>query len=568
MSARRFWLVAAAVAGSALVFALWLGQAWGGAYVTRVVDDLGLLVLALFASGCAMHAAHRSRDRQRRSWLALGLGLCAWSLGEVIWCYYELWQGRSQAPFPSASDAAFLLFPVAAGVALFLFPAGHGGQSRVRLILDGIIVAGSLFVVSWVTVLGNVYRAGGDSHFAFGVSLAYPVADLVTIMMTIVVLARARTTQRLTLVLLAGGIMLMALSDSAFAYLTALNNYHSGSSIDLGWVAAFAVLGLAALSSTQELPGELETRPIPTSGRLWLPYLPLVLACAVGVRRVLPSLHSGPIPAAALILVITLLTRQFIVLAENRRLLLTVARQALHDPLTGLANRALFTDRLNHAVQRQRRELAPLAVLCLDLDDFKLVNDNFGHPAGDELLIRVAERLTGCLRTTDTVARLGGDEYAVLIEEGAQDALLTANRVLEIFTPPFLIEGHPLTIRPSIGLTTAAAEANDIATDNLLKQADLAMYTAKRAGGSGLHVFTSELHLADHQQRLLRLAVAETETASPPVNRPGLAVSALSPPAQHSGGTFRGNVVLTTAAATPRPTPGSCSCGALGPGLG
>ncbi|MEP6815173.1 MAG: GGDEF domain-containing protein, partial [Marmoricola sp.] len=470
---------------------------------------VGLLVFALFATGCASWAARRARGRQRLSWLALALGLATWSLGEAVWCYYELWKGLDQTPFPSAADAGFLLFPVGAGVALLLFPADHSGQSRTRLVLDGVLVAGSLFLVSWITALGNVYQAGADTRFALVVSVAYPIADLVIITMTIVVLARSRTTQRLVLGLLAGGVMLMALSDSAFAYLIAAGEYRSGNLTDLGWVAAFGLLGLAALASTHQSSAELAPTQAPTSARLWLPYLPVLLAGAVAVNQAVPSLGSGPIPATAVTLVLTLLVRQFVALADNRRLLLTVARQAFHDPLTGLANRELFSDRLNHAVQRQRRELIPLGVVGLDLDKFKQVNDTFGHPAGDELLIRVAERLTGAVRTTDTVARLGGDEFAVLIEEGAADALLLTQRIVESFTPPFLIDGHRLTIRPSIGLTIATPESRDVTSESLLKQADLAMYAAKHAGGDALHIHTSDLHrtpssrTADHQQGLI-----------------------------------------------------------------
>lgn len=110
----------------------------------------------------------------------------------------------------------------------------------------------------------------------------------------------------------------------------------------------------------------------------------------------------------ALLLVSAVLVRQFLVVGENRRLLVMVADQALRDPLTGLANRALFHDRLTHALQSRNRDPRALAVLLLDLDDFKLVNDSLGHQAGDALLIGVAERILGCLRISDTVGRGAG----------------------------------------------------------------------------------------------------------------------------------------------------------------
>jgi GGDEF domain-containing protein len=130
------------------------------------------------------------------------------------------------------------------------------------------------------------------------------------------------------------------------------------------------------------------------------------------------------------LLVIIVLTRQFIVVAKIRRLLVMAADQALRDPLTGLANRALFHDRLTHAMQLHQRDNQSVAVLSLDLDDFKMVNDNLGHPAGDALLVLAAERILGCVRAGDTVARLGGDEFAVLLEGRAEDSHLVAPKYL------------------------------------------------------------------------------------------------------------------------------------------
>ena len=109
----------------------------------------------------------------------------------------------------------------------------------------------------------------------------------------------------------------------------------------------------------------------------------------------------------------TVLARQYLVVTDNRRLLGMVSDQALRDPLTSLANRTLFDERLAHAVQLHRRDRRPVAVLSLDLDDFKLINNSMGHSAGDALLKAAAQRLVGCVRTGDTVARVGGDEFAV-----------------------------------------------------------------------------------------------------------------------------------------------------------
>jgi diguanylate cyclase (GGDEF)-like protein len=172
----------------------------------------------------------------------------------------------------------------------------------------------------------------------------------------------------------------------------------------------------------------------------------------------------------------------------------------LRDPLTGLANRVLFQDRLAHAVRLQQRDHRPLAVVSLDLNDFKLVNDTLGHPTGDALLTRVAERIAGCVRSGDTVARLGGDEFAILIEDGPEHPREVAQRVVDAFDEPFVVDGQNLVMRPSVGLAEAPAVTADLCADLLLKEADVAMYSAKRARSNGLEIFTPDRHLVDRNK--------------------------------------------------------------------
>ena len=153
-----------------------------------------------------------------------------------------------------------------------------------------------------------------------------------------------------------------------------------------------------------------------------------------GLGRAVGRMQHGPLLAALGILVAAVLARQFVVLVENQRLLSEVAQEAFRDSLTGLANRAHFLHRLEQAIARRRSDAAPIAVLCLDLDNFKSVNDALGHPAGDELLVRIAGRLTAALGGNGTVARLGGDEFAVLIEGSVEESQAAAHRVLESFS--------------------------------------------------------------------------------------------------------------------------------------
>ncbi|MEP6944534.1 MAG: EAL domain-containing protein [Acidobacteriota bacterium] len=171
-----------------------------------------------------------------------------------------------------------------------------------------------------------------------------------------------------------------------------------------------------------------------------------------------------------------------------------LTQQALHDSLTGLANRVLFRDRVEHALTRVDRKHSPVAVLFLDLDNFKNINDTLGHAAGDELLVSVAQRLQACLRTSDTAARLGGDEFAVLVEDttDTDGAALVAERIRDILRPSFLVGGKEITIGTSIGIATTEDGNED--PEALLRNADVAMYMAKSEGKDRYAVFETEMH--------------------------------------------------------------------------
>jgi diguanylate cyclase (GGDEF)-like protein len=172
-----------------------------------------------------------------------------------------------------------------------------------------------------------------------------------------------------------------------------------------------------------------------------------------------------------------------------------IAHQALYDPLTDLANRALFADRLKQAIAGAPRHGRRVVVLVLDLNGFKAVNDTFGHSVGDQLLIEVAARTVQCVRPSDTVARLGGDEFAILLEDaGVQEAVGVAERLLERFRESFDIEGQELFIDLSIGI--AECPSGSVGAEALLRDADAAMYTAKRAGKGAYEIFHPEFHVA------------------------------------------------------------------------
>ena len=176
--------------------------------------------------------------------------------------------------------------------------------------------------------------------------------------------------------------------------------------------------------------------------------------------------------------------------ATNRKL----AKLANFDPLTGLPNRALFTDRLGQALLKAERHKGGVGLLFLDLDGFKLVNDSLGHSVGDTLLGAVGDRLKSCIREGDTVARLGGDEFTLILNTltNAEDAALVAQKVLDTLSAPFYLNGRAVHVGASIGITTYPQDGADV--EHLVKHADTAMYHAKHLGKNRYHFFTQELN--------------------------------------------------------------------------
>lgn len=201
---------------------------------------------------------------------------------------------------------------------------------------------------------------------------------------------------------------------------------------------------------------------------------------------------------------------------QQKQIQAQLEHNALHDSLTQLPNRALFFDRLQQAVDRaQRSPKFGFAVMLLDLDRFKVINDTLGHLIGDQLLVALSPRLKGLMRAADTVARLGGDEFVVLIEDVTDPAITfrTAERLIEVVRQPFLIAGHELRVTVSIGIVLSSIPYHNAI--DLLRDADIAMYRAKSQGGSGYELFDSAMHHRARQvmqlERGLRGAIEREE---------------------------------------------------------
>ena len=488
-------LVGLAVLVLLIAALLALNSAVFDSLLTNTNADSLMMALAVLAAVAAVWTAGTCSGRVRIAWITLATGISSFTFGAIVARFFKVVGGHHI--YPSLADVAFLVLPVATAVAMLLLSAGLSGTSRTRLILDGLIVAGSFTIVGWSAVLDELWNSVPTNRLQVAVSFSYPVLDAAVLTIGVLVVARAQRGQRMTLGLLTVGMLGIAISDGIFVYLTATHQPTQVAFLYLGWLvglllfiaAAFAGRGFAHRESVAAQPGSWTG--------VWLPFVPLMLASLAVFTQSPEHLKAGPIPVIGMILLLAFGARQLLVMAENRTLLATVAEQALRDPLTGIGNRIVFRDRLNHAMEMRERDGLSVGVLVMDLDDFKVVNDTLGHPVGDELLSLVAERIAACLRAGDTVARLGGDEFAVLIEGRVDNSQLVAHRVVQAFDEPFIVDGQDLLIRPSVGLAVAEVDEPDLTGAELLKRADIAMYSAKRSRTGGVHPFNSEMLLSE-----------------------------------------------------------------------
>ncbi|WIY06411.1 EAL domain-containing protein [Amycolatopsis mongoliensis] len=474
---------------------------WGDTFALWV-DDTMQLAAGVGAVVCGVLVARRVHGHQRWWRVLVATGMAGWSLGQCAWSWYQLVDGRG-LPSPSPADVGYLSFPVFALAALFVLararvrpdrerwqPAQWTAHFGVAVVLDGLIVTGSLFILTWTAALGQLVRATAPDKLTWAVAISYPLSDLVIVVVAVllVVFDRVDRPYRTNLLLAAVGIVALACSDSVFAYLVSIGAESMKPWSDGGFVLGPLFIAFALLVT----PGQRRRDDTGSPGgvdwwQLALPYVPVTAVALLITAQLLAGAGPDGVEVFVGVLVVFLvLARQLLSLLDNRLLLRRVydgqqqlTHQAYHDPLTGLANRALFADRLDRAVESTDR---PLVLIFVDLDDFKEVNDRFGHAGGDVLLHAVAQRLLSCVRAGDTVARLGGDEFAILLEGELDAPQAVADRIQGALRRPFAVHGTLVSVRASMGLVVPDPAEPLVTSDVLLGRADTSMYAGKRLG--------------------------------------------------------------------------------------
>ena len=461
-----------------------------------------IAVLAVLA-GIYLH-----RPANPRPWVLLAAGLALTTVGD--WTWVVLSMGYGVDPFPSVADAFYLGGQALIVVALLLLVRGRlPGGDRSGL-LDALIVSVGFALLAWVYLMAPIIAgagsAGGSGSFVqIAVALAYPASDvlLLAILARLFLVPGPKVT---AFYLVIGAVIFTLVSDTIYAFLALSDSYRIGQLVDAGWLLAFACAGAAALHpSMREIaqpvePGEVRFSPwrmaILAGASLTAPAV-LVIQWATGRPLDVPVVAVGSVVLFLLVIarLSGLVTDLRTTLRQRRILEEELERRSLSDPLTGIGNRVLFHDRLEHVLARRD---GTAAVLFIDLDDFKTVNDAYGHEAGDTVLRSVSDQIRRAVRPGDTAARLGGDEFGVLLEDGLDGyrAGLVAERVLAAIQTPTPIltaeGGRDYTIGASIGISLGGH--GSASAQQLMRQADIAMYVAKGQGKGRFTVFEPTTH--------------------------------------------------------------------------
>lgn len=442
--------------------------------------DVAVAIVLVIAAAHVWRLVH-----DRMAWALIIGGQAAFLAGDVVWLVLEH-VVRSDAS-PNIGDAAYLSgYGLIAAGALKLLPRGRR-LGDVGALVDGVIVAVAAAVLLWVFVIGPTAMNGDADLAARLVSMAYPAGDLLLIALGAQVALRMRRTVSGILLLI--GMCALLAGDVWYAHLATTDGYAAGHPVDALWFASYVLVASAVLQpETVPSVDRFEGESTLTLARIAFLATISILAPVVLGARVAVDASLSVLVIGTVVLFLLVVMRLAIVANQLQTSRSQLEHDATHDPLTGLGNRALYSERVRQAIQASVTTPARTAVLCIDLDDFKTVNDGLGHAAGDRMLQEIGDRLRSVVRRADSVARLGGDEFAVLVhDEPADAALEVADRLLaEIAKPIHLGASVVAQSTASIGIAYGAPGES---VESLLRDADVAMYIAKNAGKGRWEVY-------------------------------------------------------------------------------
>jgi two-component system cell cycle response regulator len=465
---RGHWIPMAAGMGAVLLlYAGWQLFHWPDVD-RRLIGDVFFYPVGLAASGAALGASRRcdSSPRLRSAWRLLALGSLVYLAGDLAQTIYEL---EGPLPFPSVADALYLSFYPLMLWGLLRFPAGRRDRGeRVRLMLDLAVVAVAAAMVVTYVVLGPTLREGGPDALTIGVSIAYPVGDMILLVgVGSVLLRRTAVSSARALRFMVAGLLFFVAADLVYGYIQLNSSYQGGDPVDSLWMIAIALFAVAG-AAQGALPARAVVAESERRTASWAPYVAVV----VGFGLLIVDHRDLSLVIAGVLLAALVCVRQFVAQDDLLRMQRLASYQSLHDALTGLPNRRRLIDDLRAALATSRDDW-PRTLAMFDLDGFKAYNDTFGHLAGDQLLVRVGDRLAESVGQHGRSYRLGGDEFCVLLDPVG----VLAEQIVAGAAEALSEIGTGFSIGASYGIVTIPSEASDVSA--ALHIADTRMYAKK-----------------------------------------------------------------------------------------
>ncbi|MGA8364007.1 MAG: GGDEF domain-containing protein [Solirubrobacteraceae bacterium] len=460
-------LFLASLLGGVGILVLHLTVGLGGPHTNELFDDYVYNAL-MFGAAFAVIVRGITVKAQRGAWLAMGAGLLCWSLGEMYFTLFLEGSGEAISGGISPADVLYLAMYPCMYVALTLLVGAHLHELRISMWLDGLIAGLAAATLAAAVVLPPIVDSATGDVASVVVLLAYPIGDILLLVFTIGALGMTGWRPGRVWLLIAASMLLSAIADSTYVYQSATGTYTENTWLEGLWPAAAVLLAVAAWTPW---PRMLRKR-IEDWRLVMVPALSLLAALGVFVYGNLHHQLTLPALILAIATVLAVCARLMLTVRENLTMLIGSRTLALTDPLTGLGNRRLLMEDLQLACRLARPE-EPWRLAMFDLNGFKRYNDTYGHPAGDELLARLSDKLSESVTAYGTAYRMGGDEFCVLFKSSA-----AAEREISQACVAALCEDGPgFAIGAAHGEVSIPTEAGD--PSDVLRLADQRLYKRK-----------------------------------------------------------------------------------------
>jgi diguanylate cyclase (GGDEF)-like protein len=430
-------------------------------------------------------------NKQRYFWLLLGTGILFYLVGHAILFFSQLAQEIS---FYNTWGnfmwlMSYFLFLIALLFQIKVISSFvPKGPHKFNIIIF-VIIAKTLSIHF---LIKPIWEASNQVLGRTLISITFPILDLsiLFVLITLFYLNRYPKQKRLML-FISAGFAIQISTDTIYAYLLIIGKYQLGSLIDPLWPIALLILGFASFYANEFTSNEREEfEHTSTTKADIFPYIASIFLLILTIGPDYKSLNI--LSVGLIIIMLMVIGRQLLIMKKNQVLMSEYKYLAYHDPLTGLNNRTKFIEDLIGFMERAKSSQSIIALILIDLDRFKNVNDTLGHEVGDHLLVEAAERLKHCLEPREKVYRIGGDEFIIVLSgKTERDCINVSETIMREFASPFLINDYEIAVSPSVGISISSKNGEDAIT--LLKNADAAMYLAKERGRNNYQFYDSKL---------------------------------------------------------------------------